>query len=153
MAEKVHYCTYYECCDPRQIIYDVDGLKADLQSRLFGQHIVNATLIPALRAHIRNLHRSEKPLVMSFHGLIGTGKNFVTERIIKHFYQKGDHSRFVHKYMARKDFPLASEVDTYRVSFDILHGVCPSVEVLLKMFTAYGLSEIEWNWLKKTENF
>lgn len=118
MAEKVDYCNYYECCNSKQIIYDIDNLKADLQERLFGQHIVNATLIPALRAHIRNLERSEKPLVMSFHGLMGTGKNFVTELIIKHFYRKGDHSKFVYKYMARKDFPLVAEVDKYRVSFN-----------------------------------
>lgn len=117
MAEKVDFCNYYECCNSKHIIYNVDGLKADLQESLFGQHIVNATLIPALRAHIRNLDRSDKPLVMSFHGLIGTGKNFVSELIIKHFYRKGDHSRFVHKYMARKDFPLEAEVDKYRVSF------------------------------------
>lgn len=116
VAEKVDYCNYYECCTSKQIIYNIDSLKADLQDRLFGQHIVNSTLIPTLRAHVRNLHRSEKPLVMSFHGLIGTGKNFVTELIIKHFYRKGDHSRFVHKYMARKDFPLAEKVDQYRVS-------------------------------------
>lgn len=107
---------YFEWCDSKHIIYDIDGLKADLKERLFGQHIVNATLIPQLRAHVRNLERSEKPLVMSFHGRMGTGKNFVTELIIKHFYKKGEHSKFVHKKMARKDFPLDLEVNKYRVS-------------------------------------
>lgn len=116
VVEKVDYRNYYEFCSSHQIIYDIDSLKADLQDRLFGQHIVNATLIPALRAHVRNLHRSEKPLVMSFHGLIGTGKNYVADLIVKHFYRNGDHSRFVHKYLARKDFPLAEKVDQYRVS-------------------------------------
>lgn len=116
-AEKTDINNYYEFCSSKQIVYDIEGLKADLQDRLFGQHIVNATLLPALRAHVRNLKQSEKPLVMSFHGLIGTGKNFVADLIIKHFYVKGDQSRFVHKYMARKDFPLAEKVDQYRVSF------------------------------------
>lgn len=83
---------------------------------LFGQHIVNATLIPALRAHVKHLRTSEKPLVMSFHGTMGTGKNHVTDLIIKRFYKKGENSKYVYKYRARKDFPLESEVDKYRVS-------------------------------------
>lgn len=116
MAEKVDPCQYFECCNSMYIVYDIDNLKIDLQNRLFGQHIVNATLIPTLRAHHRNLYKSEKPLVMSFHGLMGTGKNFVAELIIKHLYVEGDNSKFVYKYMARKDFPLVAEVDNYRVS-------------------------------------
>lgn len=53
---------------------------------------------------------------MSFHGTPGTGKNFVADRIVKHFYERGDRSKYVHKYRGRIDFPLASEVDLYRVN-------------------------------------
>lgn len=116
VVEKVKYCNYVECCESKYINYDIDGLKADLKENVFGQHIVHATLIPTLRAHKKNLHRWEKPLVMSFHGTMGTGKNFVSELIIKHLYKNGDDSEYVHKFMARKHFPLASEVDKYRVS-------------------------------------
>ncbi|XP_031635015.1 torsin-like protein [Contarinia nasturtii] len=115
VADTLNYCSYYECCTPKHIVYDIEGLKADLQKKLFGQHIVNATLIPALRAHVKNLHKSEKPLVMSFHGNIGTGKNHVADLIIKHFYKAGENSTYVYKYRARKDFPVESEVDQYRV--------------------------------------
>lgn len=114
--ETMDYCTYMECCSDKGIIYDIETLKTDLQLKLFGQHIVNATLIPALRAHVKNLETSEKPLVMSFHGTMGTGKNHVTDLIIKHFYKRGEDSKFVYRYRARKDFPIESEVDHYRVS-------------------------------------
>lgn len=116
VRESVDPCSYYECCTPKHIVYDIEGLKADLQKKLFGQHIVNSTLIPALRAHINNIEKSEKPLVMSFHGTMGTGKNHVTDLIIKHFYKYGENSKYVHRYRARKDFPILGEVELYRVS-------------------------------------
>lgn len=97
-------------------MYDIDGLKKDLKENLFGQHIVNDTLIPALKSHWKNIYRSQKPLVMSFHGTPGTGKNYVADRIVKHLYRQGDNSKFVHKFRGRVDFPLASEVNVYRVS-------------------------------------
>lgn len=98
------------------IPFDIEGLKEDLQDNLFGQHIVNVTLIPALRSHINNLQRSQKPLVMSFHGTPGTGKNYVADMIVKHFYTRGDNSKYVYRYRGRIDFPLESEVNFYRVS-------------------------------------
>lgn len=124
VADTLSYCSYYECCNSKHIIYDIEGLKEDLKDKLFGQHIVNTTLIPALRAHVKNLHRSEKPLVMTFHGTMGTGKNYVTDLIIKHFYKKGEHSQYVYRYRARKDFPVESEVDHYRVSDDFFFKSC-----------------------------
>lgn len=116
VGEKID--SFLESCDSKSIVYDIDELREDLKANLTGQHIVNATLLPALRAHHRNLQRSEKPLVMSFHGTMGTGKNFVSDLIIKHVYRKGGKSKFVHKYMARKDFPLVAQVDNYRVSIN-----------------------------------
>lgn len=110
------YCKYYECCTKKHIPYDIEALKDDLNKSLFGQHIVNATLIPALKSHINNLESSQKPLVMSFHGTPGTGKNYVADLIVKHLYKSGDDSKFVRKYRGRVDFPLETEVNTYRVS-------------------------------------
>lgn len=115
-SSSLDYCKYYECCDNYNIKYDIEALKRDLQNNLFGQHIVNDTLIPALKSHKRNLYVSQKPLVMSFHGTPGTGKNFVADRIVEHLYRKGDSSKFVHKFRGRVDFPLASEINMYRVS-------------------------------------
>lgn len=115
-SSNLDYCKYYECCDNFNIMYNIDGLKEDLKRNLFGQHIVNETLIPALKSHRKNLFHSQKPLVMSFHGTPGTGKNYVADRIVKYLYRRGDNSKFVHKFRGRVDFPLASEVNTYRVS-------------------------------------
>lgn len=110
------YCKYYECCTNTYIRYDINALKKDLDEHLFGQHIANATILPALYSHHKNMDQSQKPLVMSFHGTPGTGKNYVADRIVKHLYRLGDQSKYVHKFMGRVDFPLASKVEEYRVS-------------------------------------
>lgn len=118
VVDKFKYCTYYECCTPNHIPYDIDGLKADFNEHLFGQHIANATIIPALKSHINNLDNSQKPLVMSFHGTPGTGKNFVADFIARRFYKAGDESKYVHRYRGRIDFPLDTQVPYYRVCFE-----------------------------------
>lgn len=61
----------FERCSSSNIKYDINALKQDIENDLYGQHIVNASLIPALRSHINNLELSRKPLVMSFHGTPG----------------------------------------------------------------------------------
>lgn len=113
--DKLNYCSYMECCTPRHIPNDIDALKADFNEYLFGQHIANLTLIPALKSHVYNWEKSQKPLVMSFHGTPGTGKNFVAELIAKRLYLAGDESGYVHRYRGRIDFPLETQVSYYRV--------------------------------------
>lgn len=115
-STSLSYCSYYECCDNSYIRFDINALKADLEKNLFGQHIASNTILPALHSHYKNLDISQKPLVMSFHGTPGTGKNYVADRIVKHLYKLGDESKYVHKFRGRIDFPLASLVDVYRVS-------------------------------------
>lgn len=117
------YNNIFEPCQDYMIPYDIDALKRDLEINLYGQHIVNTTLLAALSSHKKNLHLSQKPLVMSFHGTPGTGKNFVADRIVKHFYRLKDNSKYVRKYRGRIDFPLASKVDTYRVNI-IMYSHC-----------------------------
>lgn len=90
-------------------------LEANLKRTLFGQHTVLSQLIPVLRSHIKNPERSKKALVMIFHGTPGTGKNFVADRVADHLYTLGSHSKYVHKYIGRADFPLLSRVDEYKV--------------------------------------
>lgn len=82
---------------------------------LFGQHIAQNQIIPALQAHYENKKKSNKPLVMSFHGTPGTGKNLVSDFIASAMYSKGSNSAYVHKFLGRTDFPLASKVNVYRV--------------------------------------
>lgn len=130
-------------CNSDSIPYNIDALKRDLEKNLYGQHIVNTTLLAALRSHKKNLYMSQKPLVMSFHGTPGTGKNFVADRIVKHFYQKQDRSKFVHKYRGRIDFPLASEVDIYRVNY------CLSILTLYELLSPTHNYVCRYAWLAK----
>ena len=123
------YCRLAECCNERGIPADIVGLRAELSRTLFGQHIVQQQLIPALEAHFSNKRNSRKPLVISFHGTPGTGKNFVADQIARKLYEKGLESKFVHKYMGRSDFPLAEKARLYteRINRDVREGLrkCP----------------------------
>lgn len=97
---------YYnsEKCTDYWIPMDVVPLGVELQKDLFGQHIVYDQVIRALVSHIRHLKYSRKPLIMSFHGTPGVGKNFVADKIAKALYRKGLESRFVHKFSGRLHF-------------------------------------------------
>lgn len=59
-----------------------------------------------------------KPLVMSFHGWPGNGKNYVASFIAKHFYQNGENSNYFHLFSGRKDFSSENEVYIYQVGTD-----------------------------------
>ncbi|KAM7348423.1 torsin family member [Cochliomyia hominivorax] len=123
------YCRLQECCSERSIPADIEGLKNELAETLFGQHIVQKQLIPALEAHFSGKRNSRKPLVISFHGTPGTGKNFVADQIAKKLYAKGLESKFVHKYMGRADFPVAQDAKLYteRINREVREGIknCP----------------------------
>nr|XP_013101343.1 unnamed protein product [Stomoxys calcitrans] len=107
------YCRFRECCNDRYIPADISQLEKDLNNNLFGQHIVIQQLIPALKAHFSEARNSKKPLVISFHGTPGTGKNFVAEKIAKRIYAEGIRSNYVHRYIGRSAFPYESEAKHY----------------------------------------
>lgn len=70
----------------------------------------------ALQMHVLNTE-PKKALVMSFHGWTGSGKNHVSQMIVKHMFQKGAESQFQHLYIGTRDFPHEEEVNKYRVIF------------------------------------
>lgn len=96
--------------------YIIDGLKAHLEKKIFGQHIAIDTLTSAFHKHLENRDQSKKPLVLSFHGPMGTGKSYVVDLIVKNLYREGVNSKTVHTYYGRVSFPSANEVEKYRVS-------------------------------------
>jgi pantothenate kinase-related protein Tda10 len=49
--------------------------------------------------------RRKKPLVMSFHGWTGSGKNYVTKFISESLFEKGLSSKFVHLFVSTLHFP------------------------------------------------
>lgn len=107
-------CRFYECCDDRSIPGDIQGLSRSLERSLIGQHIVAQHLVPALMAHLSSQRTSRKPLVLSFHGQPGTGKNFVAEQIAQALYLEGSKSGYVAKYLGQADFPQAELVGQYK---------------------------------------
>ncbi|XP_050078144.1 torsin-like protein [Anopheles maculipalpis] len=115
-AKKNGYCKLTECCDEVHIHSDVTELRRALEKSLYGQHIAEQVVVNAIGGHFKNIENSEKPLVMSLHGLPGTGKNFIAEHIIRALYKHGANSKFVHKYLGRIHFPLQSEVETYKIN-------------------------------------
>ncbi|XP_050546451.1 torsin-1A [Daktulosphaira vitifoliae] len=65
---------------------DLNGLKNDLDKHFFGQHIASNIILSALKGNSQRSEKNRKPLVMSFHGWTGVGKNFVTHLIANHIF-------------------------------------------------------------------
>ncbi|XP_029941281.1 torsin family 1 isoform X2 [Salarias fasciatus] len=102
-----------ESCDPKWISFNATGLRADLDSKLFGQHIASRIIFKALNGFLNN-ENPKKPLVLSLHGWTGTGKNFVSKMIAENIYREGMDSKFVHVFTSTLHFPHLSHNITYK---------------------------------------
>ncbi|XP_035996283.1 torsin-1A isoform X1 [Fundulus heteroclitus] len=107
------YRYFQETCDPKWIAYNATGLKTDLDSKLFGQHIASRIILKAVTGFMSN-DNPKKPLVLSLHGWTGTGKNFVSKLIADSIYAEGMHSGFVHVFTSTLHFPHAEHIATYK---------------------------------------
>ncbi|CAK8675187.1 torsin-1A-like [Clavelina lepadiformis] len=111
-----------ECCGSTHIQPNMTGLKYELNNLLFGQHLVNDVAFRAVKSHLDD-ENPHKPLVMSFHGWTGGGKNYVTRMIVDNIYVKKQKSSFVHIFNAEVDFKHASQVSLYKDQLQSwLHG-------------------------------
>lgn len=106
---------YYfnEGCRGDWISYNRSGLEADLQRKMFGQHIASKVILKAVTGFMNNKN-PKKPLVLSLHGWTGTGKNFVSQLIAESIYKKGMMSDYVHIFTSELHFPHASQLETYK---------------------------------------
>lgn len=95
-------------------VLNLPALKADLDSKLFGQHIASRIILKAVNGFVTN-DNPKKPLVLSLHGWAGTGKNFVSQLIAKNIYREGMDSKFVHLFTSELHFPHSSQLETYKV--------------------------------------
>lgn len=102
-----------ECCDTERSI-NITALQYDLDNKLFGQHLAKQVILGSLQNEDRI-----KPLVLSFHGLTGSGKTYISQILAKHFTPKGMESKFVHKIEAYISFPHIRQVERYK---DQLHA-------------------------------
>ncbi|KAM6985477.1 torsin family 1 [Aplochiton taeniatus] len=104
---------FHECCQPEWITFNRSALEADLNRKLFGQHIASRIILKAVTGFMNN-GNPKKPLVLSLHGWTGTGKNFVSQLIADSIYKKGMDSNFVHIFTSELHFPHSNQIETYK---------------------------------------
>ena len=79
-------------------------MEKELKMKIYGQDLVIRNLVEAFRKNYSEFDKKNKPLVLSLHGMPGTGKSFTVDIIVKHFFFKGADSTYFHHYSANKDF-------------------------------------------------
>ncbi|XP_039508768.1 torsin-1A-like isoform X2 [Pimephales promelas] len=84
--------------------FDTKRLKADLNKSLFGQHIASDVVLKAVSSFMTD-RNPNKPLVLSFHGTSGVGKNHAAKIIARNIYKKGENSKHVHIFTSEHHFP------------------------------------------------
>jgi len=91
-----------EQCSEVWIKSNLTQLKASLDANVFGQHIATRQVLAALHrrwttgnSDVIGTSQPEKPLVMSFHGWTGSGKNYVAKFVAEALFEAGMTSRFV----------------------------------------------------------
>ena len=102
-----------ECCSNAYVSPNMSNFKKDLQSHLYGQHVVQKTVFKAVNSHVM-MSNPAKPLVMSFHGWTGGGKNFVARMIVRNIYAKAEKSIFVHVFNSEVHFKDPALLTTYK---------------------------------------
>lgn len=55
-------------------------------------------MFQAIASHYKEIEKSQKPLVMSFHGTQGTGKNYVSNMIADSVFERGQKSQYYHVF-------------------------------------------------------
>ncbi|XP_031782684.1 torsin-like protein [Nasonia vitripennis] len=110
-------CKMYECCDDDTIPRSTYLLLHNMKAKLYGQQIAKDLVFSAIHSHVFHSN-PRKPLVLSFHGLPGSGKNYVVSMIANALYKKGEKSSHYHFFNGRSDFPNDHKVALYRFELD-----------------------------------
>ncbi|XP_074039113.1 torsin-1A-like [Leptinotarsa decemlineata] len=107
-------CWLGECCNDYYITGNIKKLSSLMEEHLYGQHLANDIIVAAIRSHWTKRFKPKKALALSFHGWVGSGKNYVAGMIAESLFKLGRNSRYVHYFPARVLFTLNSKVDEYR---------------------------------------
>ncbi|NXJ63854.1 TOR3A protein, partial [Rostratula benghalensis] len=109
------YCSFGKCCETGdcRIVNNITGFEADLNGQLHGQHLAKEVVVRALHEFLQS-PRPQKPLVLSFHGWSGTGKNFVARMVASHLYRDGMKSECVRLFISLFHFPHHKYLDLYK---------------------------------------
>jgi len=87
-----------------------------MNNNFFGQHIAQKIILSTLKGNIKRSNQNKKPLVMSFHGWTGCGKNFVVDLIANHMFQREKVRKLRHHmFNGRSEFFMQSRAYEYRV--------------------------------------
>jgi len=113
MAKDKVMCQFRECCEEPYIKDYPFGLEQILDENLYGQHIAKSVVLKTLQARLRK-REQKKALVLSFHGMTGSGKNYVSQLIAENLFKEGMRSKYVHVYVSKVHFPEKNKVDIYK---------------------------------------
>lgn len=111
-----------EICESSSIQFAVkvrSDLDARLQDSLFGQHLAHKALVREIYNHLANPDPS-KPLILSFHGSPGLGKRFTSVLVMRALYKKGEHSKYVRIFSAKRDFTEPDFLIDYKSNLTML---------------------------------
>lgn len=100
-------CSWQECCQEPWIRTSPAQLKAlqqNISEQLYGQPFVKKIVYKAIYSHLTD-DAPVKPLVMSFHGGPGTGKNHISEIIARGILKEGAKSMYYNRISAIEKFP------------------------------------------------
>ncbi|KAJ8372644.1 hypothetical protein AAFF_G00280600 [Aldrovandia affinis] len=101
----------FSSCDNKT--FHSEGLELDLKSKVFGQHLATAVVLNAVTVFMRDQH-PQKPLVLSFHGGGGTGKNHVAKIIAQNIFNDGESSKQVHWFIGDYHFTKEENLETHK---------------------------------------
>ncbi|KZS09814.1 Torsin-like protein [Daphnia magna] len=106
-------CPLGDCCNNHWIPNNTTKLQELLKQDVFGQHIATEVVSRQIEAHLSNPSPS-KPLVLSFHGWTGNGKNHVAYLIAKSLFMKETDSQFYHHFISTVHFPHQHNTQLYQ---------------------------------------
>ncbi|PAV88895.1 hypothetical protein WR25_07480 [Diploscapter pachys] len=109
---KWTWCKVYECCDAPHVEFNPKRLKHDLESKVFGQHLVEDAVLNAMKGHFQ-IGPPKSALALSFHGYTGTGKNLVADIIANNTFKLGTKSAYFTRFVSTADFPDKSRIQEY----------------------------------------
>lgn len=123
-------CLKMECCSANWRPANYSRLEQLLVDNLVGQHIAQDMIVRAVRGHQRNKTPS-KPLVLSFHGWTGSGKNFVSQFMADSLYRLGQASQFVHLFIATLHFSDVRQAGRYKVRQPVMMRIMILMLIIL----------------------
>uniref|UniRef100_A0A8C2HBT2 Torsin family 1 like 2 n=1 Tax=Cyprinus carpio TaxID=7962 RepID=A0A8C2HBT2_CYPCA len=117
----------------------LSGLEEDLRENFFGQHIASNVILSAVSLFMTDSNPN-KPLVLSFHGTSGTGKNHAAKIIARNLYKKGEDSKHLHLFISVNN-AIHESVSRFPRSmfiFDEMDKMHPQLIDAIKPFLDYN---------------